>query len=43
MICLFDDSVIQVDKNTGMLTAGSKGFLPFADKIIKAIKAKELQ
>ena len=40
MIFFFDDSAVQVDKNTGNLTAGSKGFVPFADKLITAIKDK---
>ena len=41
MICFFDDSAVQVNKNMGTLTAGSSGFEPFADKLIQAIKAKQ--
>ena len=41
MICFFDDSAIQVDKNTGNLTAGSRGLEPFEEKLIQAIKAKQ--
>jgi hypothetical protein len=40
MICFFDDSAVQVNKNMGTLTAGEKGFAPFVDRLIKAIKDK---
>ena len=40
MIVLFDDSVVQINKNTGCATAGAKGLEPFVERIVKAIKEK---
>jgi hypothetical protein len=40
MICFLDDSAMQIDKNKGTLTAGKKGFAPFAERLINAIKDK---
>lgn len=42
MICFFDDSAVQINKNTGCITAGEKGFAPFVDKLITAIKDKNV-
>ena len=40
MICFLDDSAVQIDKNKGTLTAGAKGFEPFTDRLINALKDK---
>ena len=42
MICFLDDSAVQIDKNKGTLTAGPKGFEPFTDRLINAIKDKSV-
>ena len=38
MICLFDDSAIQVEKNTGNVVGGTSALAPFAEKIIEAYR-----
>ena len=40
MICFLDDSAVQIDKNKGTLTAGSKGFEPFTERLVNALKDK---
>ena len=40
MICLFDDSAIQIEKNTGNVVGGAAALAPFAEKIIEAYKQR---
>ena len=39
-ICLFDDSAVQVEKNTGNIVGGAAALGPMAEKIIEAYKQR---